>query len=51
MRHNIFRLKGIDGVLRAKIANNEVKPLVNNKPTQMSGFIFGGPYGPNFELF
>ena len=21
------------------------------KPTQMSGFIFGGPYGPKFELF
>jgi hypothetical protein len=21
------------------------------KPTQMSGFIFGGPLGPNFELF
>ena len=21
------------------------------KPTQMSGFIFGGPFGPYFELF
>ena len=21
------------------------------KPTQMSGFIFGGPLGPKFELF
>ena len=21
------------------------------KPTQMSGFLFGGPLGPNFELF
>ena len=21
------------------------------KPTQLSGFIFGGPYGPKFELF
>ena len=21
------------------------------KPTQMSGFIFGGPVGPYFELF
>ena len=21
------------------------------KPTQVSGFLFGGPYGPKFELF
>ena len=21
------------------------------KPTQMSGFLFSGPYGPKFELF
>ena len=21
------------------------------KPTQMSGFVFGGPFGPYFELF
>jgi len=21
------------------------------KPTQLSGFLFGGPYGPKFELF
>ena len=25
--------------------------LTNRKPTQMSGVSFGGPYGPNFELF
>ena len=24
---------------------------INNKSTQMSGFIFSGPLGPNFELF
>jgi len=51
MRHDIFRLKVIDGVLRAKIANNEVNPLVNKKPTQLSGFVFGGPLGPKFEFF
>ena len=51
MRHDVFRLKRIDGSLRAKIANNEVKSLVNKKPTQMSGVIFGEPYGPYFELF
>ena len=25
--------------------------LNKQKPTQMSGFFFGGPLGPNFELF
>ena len=25
--------------------------IINNKPTQMSGFFIGGPLGPNFELF
>ena len=25
--------------------------IINNKPTQLSGFIFGGPLGPYFELF
>ena len=24
---------------------------INNKPTQMGGFLFGGPYDPYFELF
>ena len=24
---------------------------IYNKPTQLSGFIFGGSYGPKFELF
>jgi hypothetical protein len=50
MRHDVFRLKRIDGSLRAKIANNEVKSLVNKKPTQMSGLIFGGPYGIRTEI-
>ena len=27
------------------------KIKINNKPTQMSGFCFGGPLGPKFELF
>jgi len=25
--------------------------LNKKKPTQASGFLFGGPYGPKFELF
>jgi hypothetical protein len=25
--------------------------LKKQKPTQLSGFIFGGPLGPKFELF
>ena len=25
--------------------------IQKNKPTEMSGFIFGGPLGPYFELF
>ena len=25
--------------------------LLKKEPTQMSGFIFGGPLGPKFELF
>ena len=24
--------------------------LANRKSTQMSGFLFGGPHGPSFEL-
>jgi len=25
--------------------------FANRKPTQLSGFLFGGPLGPYFELF
>jgi len=27
------------------------KAIFKSKPTQMSGFLFGGPLGPSFELF